>query len=352
MSSVLSAVVSIAAILLIGNLLIVAHELGHYGAARTVGVTARRFVIGVGPTLLQRVDRRGTEWTLSLLPFGGYVNFYGERGASSTCGYAAQSPFARMAIIAAGPITNLTLAFVVFASLLAIQGKPTFLPVATSVVQGSAADRAGFEPGDRIVAVDGIPIATLDDLRPALQPSAGRAVRLQVARGGKHLDLSARLSAVTQDGKSIGFLGIRSNEPTQISLGLIGTAGAAAAKTWGAITDTLDGVSEAVTTGRGTQNFTGLLGITQLAGQAAVAGDTSIFTLIAILSANLALMNLLPLPILDGGALLFCMVEWIRGRPASARLQDIATRVGVAAMATLFMLSMLHDLIGFGVMRP
>lgn len=349
MPPILSVVISIAAVLLVGNLLIVGHELGHYAAARCVGVTALRFVIGFGPTLVQRIDHRGTEWRLALLPIGGYVAFQCEEHTGAARGYAARTPLARMAIIAGGPAMNLALAFVVFAGLLAVQGQPAFLAVATVVIPGSAADSAGIEPGDRIVAVDGTPVTTIDELRSVLQTSSGRMVAFQVLRATKRLVLFPRLGATTQGGRTVGLLGIQSKVPIHIRLGFVGIAATAEAQTWGAVSDTIRGVTEAVTTGRGTQNLAGVLGITQLAGQAAVAGDTSIFTLIAILSANLALMNLLPVPILDGGALLFCAVEWACGRPISVRLQGFATGAGVVAMATFFMLSMLHDLADFGL---
>lgn len=349
MPPVLSVVIAIAAVLLVGNLLIIGHELGHYAAARAVGVTARRFFIGFGPTLAQWMDHRGTEWSLALLPIGGYVAFQGEDHTGASRGYAARTSLVRMAIIAGGPATNLALAFVVFAGLLAVQGRSAFLSVATVVVPGSAADSAGIEPGDRIVAADGTPVTTIDGLRRVLRTSAGGVVALQVLRGARRVVLFPRLGATMQDGRTVGLLGIQSKVSIHVRIGFVGTAATAAAQTWGAFIDTIHGVTQAVTTGRGTENFAGVLGITQLAGQAAVAGDSSIFTLIAILSANLALMNLLPVPILDGGALLFCVVELICGRPVPVRLQDFAAGAGVVLMATLFMLSMLHDLAGFGL---
>ena len=149
MSPFTQAVVSIAAVLLIGNILIVAHELGHYGTARLLGLNAKRFTIGIGPTLFRRRDARGTEWTLALLPAGGFVSFPGERDRSTRGSYAARSPLTRMAIIAAGPAVNLFLAFLVFAGLLAVQGKPELLPIVSNVVPHSSADGAGFRVGDR-----------------------------------------------------------------------------------------------------------------------------------------------------------------------------------------------------------
>ncbi len=339
MSTAISAAISIASVLLIGTLLIVAHELGHFGAARALGVTARR------------VDRRGTEWTLALLPVGGYVGVAGETDSSAAGGYAAQPPLARMAIIVAGPVTNLLLAFIVFAGLLAIQGRPALLPVAAFIAPNSAAAQTGLTVGDRIVAVAGRASATFEELRPVLQASPGKTLDLRILRDNTPLDLAPRLGSITLDGKVVGYLGVQVRARTYVHVAFKTALREAAQQTWGAIVDTIDGIAQAVTTGRGTENFAGVLGITQLAGQAAVAGDTSIFRLIAILSANLALTNLLPIPVLDGGAFLFCAAEWTRGRPVSAKLQDVATRTGVATMAAVFMLSMLHDLAGLGLFR-
>jgi regulator of sigma E protease len=163
-------------------------------------------------------------------------------------------------------------------------------------------------------------------------------------RGGKTTELRPTLGTVAVNGTTIGFLGARASDRLVVPLGLDRAAIEPEAKTWAAMTDTVHGVIQAIANGRGTRNFAGVLGIAQIAGQADVAGDTSIFTLIAIRSANEAPMSLLPIPVLDGGALLFLAAEWIRNHLASMKLQDFATRTNVAAMAALFMLSMIHDL--------
>ena len=317
MSPLIPAIVSLAAVLVVGNFLIVAHELGHYATARLLDLNAERFTIGIGPTLFSRKDKRGTEWKLALLPAGGFVSFPGERDRNSRGSYAARTPLTRMAIIAAGPAVNLFLAVVVFAGLLVIQGKPELLPGVSHVVPHSPAEDAGFRIGDRISLVESTPIEFFDQLRPVLQASAGKILAFTIIRDGSTIDVSASLSSRSVESRQVGFLGIQSVKRTYARISVIEATAAAVGKTWQAITDTIGGIVGAVTTGKGTQNFAGVLGITQLAGQAAVSGDTSIFTLIAILSANLALMNLMPIPVLDGGALAFCAAEWMRGRPAS-----------------------------------
>ena len=148
----------------------------------------------------------------------------------------------------------------------------------------------------------------------------------------RQTNCSAHLRFLKHDERAVGFLGTETNHRVFVSETPAAALRSATGKTWHAVSDTVAGIARAVTTGRGTQNFEGVIGITQLAGQAAIAGDTSIFTLIAILSANLALMNLLPIPVLGGGGTVFCALEWVRGRPLSLQLQGFATRTGLAAM--------------------
>ncbi len=366
---------SIAIVLAVGNILIVVHELGHFLAARLAGVHARRFAIGIGPTLARITDRHGTEWSLALLPVGGFVSFHGERSVhhersdrserstDEPRSYAARPLLVRIAIIAAGPAANILAAIAVFAIMLATSGEPAFLPVADQITPGSAAEHAGFQPGDRIVTMNGLPIARFVDLRPSLRAGAGKTFHFQVdrhGRGDSHglgdrrgqvVDLFASLTPARQDGRIIGVLGIRSLTQTHLVMAPGAAIVRAAEKTRDVLADTVAGVARALTRGQDTQNFAGVVGIAKLTGQAADRGIPTLLALVAILSANLALMNLLPIPILDGGALLFCLAELALRRPVPARIQDLATGAGFATLATMFMLSTLHDLSGIGVFR-
>ena len=347
MTHLLPAVRSVAAVLLVGNFLIICHELlGHYLAARLLRVPASRVAIGFGPPIARAVDRRGTRWSLSLLPLGGYVSFQGENEQS----FGARPTLVRAAIIAAGPAANLVVAIAFFAIMLTTSGEPAVLPFASTIVPGSAAERAGFQPGDRILAMDNTHVAVFEDMRPFLNAGAGQAFRFQVERNGKVLDLSARLDPKQDGHRMVGFLGIHSTVVTKVVLAPA-AAIRATGKTWETIRDTITGINLAVTRGQGTENFAGVVGIAQLAGDAAGQGAATFLALIAILSANLALMNLLPIPVLDGGALLFCLAEVVMRRPLPARVQAAATGLGVAALATMFMLITVHDLDGLGVLR-
>ena len=200
------------ALFLVANTLLVCHEFGHLLAARCFGVRARRFVVGFGPSLLRTTDRHGTEWTLGLLPLGGFVGFETTASNGST-DYEKLAPSARMAIFAAGPAANLLLAIVTFTIMLGIAGEPTFLPVASSIVPGSAAERAGFEVGDRIVSIAGRPVATFEDMRPVLRAGAGQTIQLAVLRGEQRLDLYAGLGWAVQK-KAAGRSGFSASAAT------------------------------------------------------------------------------------------------------------------------------------------
>jgi regulator of sigma E protease len=347
----LSAIVSIAAILMVGNLLLISHEMGHYLAARAVGLTAQRFTIGFGPNLLRLTDRRGTVWSLSALPIGGFVSFAGEGDPSRPGGYAALRPPARMAVIIAGPAANVLLAIGLYACILGVQGETTLLPVASTVLPGSPAAAAGIRPGDQILFVGGAPVTTFADVLSQLRSHPGQRITLTVRRDRQTIELTPRLEARAAGGRTIGFLGIEGHALGHQPLSLWQIALYAPARTWRVTVETVTGIAAALTTGQGANHFTGILGVTQLAGEAAATSTMTLLALTAVLSVNLALMNLLPIPVLDGGALLFCMIEWLRGRPAPVPVQDFATRVGAATIAACFAFFILHDLSGFGVLQ-
>jgi regulator of sigma E protease len=195
------------------------------------------------------------------------------------------------------------------------------------------------------------PVALFEDMRPSLNAGAGQTFRFQVERAGQVLGLSARLDAKQDGGRTIGLLGIYSTAVTRVVLSPTASIVRATGKTWETIHDTIAGITLAITRGQGTENFAGVVGIAQLAGDAAGQGIATLLALVAILSANLALMNLLPIPVLDGGELLFCLAEVALRRPLSPRIQAAATGLGFVALAMMFLLTTVHDLDGLGVLR-
>jgi len=279
------------------------------------------------------------------------VGFAGEKDADQRGSYAGKPPLIRMAVIAAGPAANILVAVAVFTVMLLAFGRPGFLPMADTIVPGSAAEHAGIEVGDRIVTMDGQPIATFEDMRPGLRSHPGQIVNLSIDRSGKIIDLPAVLGVKQEGGKTIGLLGIKSTTPFRQRV-LPGQAVlAAAGKTWGALVDSVNGIAGFVAHGQGAENFAGVVGVAQLTGQVADQGMAPFLALIAILSANLALMNLIPIPVLDGGALVFCLAELLLGRPLSERVQAFGTRSGFALLGSLFMVTTIHDLDEIGLFR-
>jgi regulator of sigma E protease len=349
MAHIFPIVISIVGLFFLANTLILGHELGHYWMARATGVTARRFALGFGPRVVERTDRRGTVWSLSLLPIGGYVSFPGEYNAEEKGGYLSRRPPARMAIIAAGPLANILVAIAIYAGMFMVQGMPVFLPIASSILPGSPAAQAGFQVGDRIVAVSDIAVTNFDALHSILESNPGKNLAFAVSRGGKIVDLRATLDSKQAGSGKVGYLGIWSNVAARRKMGPGRAVLAASERTWQVVAQTFQGIDRALATGQGTGNFTGIIGVAHLAGQAAEAGGDTLLTLMAVLSINLALMNLLPIPVLDGGAFLFCLFEWVRGRPAPDRVHDFATRGGVAVIMCLFFYTTVHDLAGLGI---
>ena len=340
---------SLVGLFFLANSLILAHEFGHYLMARITGVTARRFALGFGPRIVEWTDRRGTLWMLSMFPMGGYVSFPGENNATEKGGYLNQPPLARMAIIAAGPLANILVAVGIYAGMFMVQGMPIFLPIASSVLAGTPAARAGFQMNDRILEVNNIRVGNFDALRPILEGNPGKTLEFIVDRHGSVRDLSVTLDSKTAGTRKVGYLGIWSNVASREKMGPGQAILTASERTWQVTTETFQGIGRALTTGQEAGNFRGMIGVAHLAGQAAVAGGDTFLTLMAILSVNLALMNLLPIPVLDGGAFLFCLFEWVRGRPAPEGVQAFATKAGIAVIMSLFLYSTIHDLAGLGV---
>jgi regulator of sigma E protease len=349
MSQIFSVVISIVGLFFLANSLILAHEFGHYAMARLTGVTARRFALGFGPRIFEWTDRQGTVWSFSMVPMGGYVSFPGEHSATENGGYLSRPPLARMAIIAAGPLANILVAIAIYAGIFMVQGIPIFLPIASSVIPDSPAVSAGFHAGDRIIAVNNIAVSSFDTLRPILEGNPGKSMEFSVNRQGTILDLSATLTSEQAGSREVGYLGIWSNVASREKMGPGLAIFTASERAWQVITLTFQGIGRALTTGQGAGNFRGIIGVAHLAGQAAQAGGDTLLTLMAVLSINLALMNLLPIPVLDGGAFLFCFYEWVRGRPAPDRVQDFATRGGVTVIMALFLYTTAHDLAGLGM---
>ena len=351
--------------LVVLSVLIFVHELGHYLVARWCGVTVEVFSIGFGPELFGRTDRAGTRWKVSAIPLGGFVKMYGEESFGAEEGEpppsgAKEGSFRdktlrqRAAVVAAGPLANILFALVLLVGIFGFVGSPTPLPVVGAVQENSAAAEAGFMPGDVIVEIDGETVAWFEDLRRIVNANPGVTLRFAVERGGDEVRISATPRAAADAGgesRPVGLLGIKP-DLTRIGYQELSLGGAALA----AVTQTYNLATQIFTTlfnmirGEGSFNeLGGPLRIAQISGQVAQDGLIHLLYFMAALSVNLALINLLPIPVLDGGHLFLYAMEAIRGKPLNKRVVEYAFRAGVVFVLGLMLLATWNDLINLQV---
>ena len=354
-------------LLVLGPLVFV-HEYGHYIVGRWCGVKADTFSIGFGRKVLGWTDKRGTEWKIGWLPLGGYVQFAGDRDAVSqpdadwqtlpeterSHTFPAQPVWKRALIVLAGPMTNFLFAILIFAAFNMAYGIPTTPPVISAVQPKSAADEAGLRPGDRIAAINGRPMETFDDVRLAIGPDLGAPASLRIERGSERLNvtLSPRIVSET-DGfgnkTERAIIGVSSGPPVLSPAGPVAAVDAATSLTWNMVRLTGKALGQFLTGQRSIKQMGGPLGIAKQSGEQASLGPAALIFFIAFVSINLGFINLLPLPMLDGGHLLFYAYEAIRRRPAPAEAQEWAFRFGFLAIVTLMLVVTFNDLGSIGV---
>ena len=357
----------LAFVAVIGPLVFV-HELGHYLVGRWFGVKAEAFSIGFGPELAAWVDRRGTRWRIGAFPLGGYVRFKGDMNAASQTdpawldlpaseraeSFPAKPLWQKAAIVAAGPFINFLFAILILSTFAFVYGESRTPAVAGKVQTGSAAAAAGILPGDRIVSLNGREMTTFDDLRLYAQIRPGEPVTIVIERSGKTIEKPGRVGAVQeQDGFGnkfkVGRLGIAPAQPI-IEPVPFWRAPAVAFKQTGQIIRTMvETLGQILGGGRSVKELGGPLKIAEVSGQAATLGPESFVFFMALISINLGFINLLPIPMLDGGHLLFYGVEAIQRRPVSQRVQEWAYRSGLAVLLAMMMLVTFNDLSSFGL---
>jgi regulator of sigma E protease len=344
------------------GVLVFIHELGHYLAARFVGVHVETFSIGFGQALTKWRDRQGTEWRLAWLPLGGYVKLHGQERPEDVSPEARaawlpgrtfheKSVGARALVIIAGPAANFVLAIVLFTALYASVGRPLLTPQIGDVVAESAAARGGMMSGDRVLTIDGTAIVRFEDLQRIVSANAGHKLDIRVRRGDAELSLGVTPDSRESGGHSVGVLGVRGGAVEYTKLGAFAAISAGSAQTWDVTVQTLAGVWQMIAGGRGAEDLGGPLRIAQMSGQVAQLGFASLVSFVALLSVNLGLINLFPIPVLDGGHLVFYALEALRGRPLPPRAQDIGYRAGFALLASLFVFATWNDLGHVGLFR-
>ena len=351
---------SAGAFLVVLGVLVFVHEFGHYLAARWRGVKVDIFSIGFGRAVATWTDRAGTVWKLAWLPLGGYVKLHGQERPEDAAPevraawipgrtFHSKGVGSRAIIVAAGPIANFLLAIVLFGFLFAIIGQPVTLPVVQAVLPHSAAATAGLRPGDRIRAVDSVPIGDFQALQKVIEANPGVRITLRIVRDGKTLRVPVVPQAHMLGGKRVGLLGVSGGLRKYRPMPVLAAIGAGFRETWLITEKTAAGVAQMIDGTRGTKDLGGPLRIAQMSGQVAELGLPSLLSFIAVLSVNIGLINLFPIPVLDGGHLLFFLFEAIRGRPLPARAQEYGFRAGLALLAGLFVFATWNDLSHLGL---
>jgi regulator of sigma E protease len=345
------------------------HELGHFLMARLCGIKVLVFSVGFGPEIAGFNDRYGTRWKISAVPLGGYVKFFGDDNAASVPDQAAAASMSdadrkdsfmfqpvrsRAAVVAAGPIANFVLAIAIFAAIFMTVGKQTTSALVDTVQPASAAEAAGFKPGDLVTAINGEKIESFSDMQRIVSISAGETLSIEVDRGGAPVTLKAtpQLKEIKDNFGNIhrlGVLGIsRSMSPGDVKTEKAGPLRAVvmgAQETWFVVDRTLAYIGGVFVGREAADQLGGPIRIAQVSGQVATAGFTALIHLTAVLSVSIGLLNLFPIPLLDGGHLLFYAIETIRGRPLSDRAQEVGFRIGLAVVVMLMIFATFNDIL-------
>ncbi|MBC9031762.1 site-2 protease family protein [Sphingomonas sp. JC676] len=355
--------------LVIGPLVFL-HELGHYLAGRWFGVKAEEFSIGFGREVAGFTDRRGTRWKFGWLPLGGYVRFAGDMNPASQPSpewlslpaheraktFQSKPLWQRAIIVAAGPISNFLVAIVILAGFALAYGQNTTSAVVGSVQPGSAAAAAGLQPGDRITALGGRVIGDFNDLRTFTVMRAGAPVQVDFERGGRTMHADTVIGTLAEKDRfgnvsRHGVLGIGPGPQVFTPVSWWEAPLVGARRTWEIVETTVDGLGQIIMGRIAVSELGGPLKIAQISGESLAMGPIYLVNLIALVSINLGFINLLPVPVLDGGHLLFYAVEAIRRRPVEPRVMEWAFRGGLLAILALMLFVTLNDLGAFGVWR-
>jgi regulator of sigma E protease len=348
------------------TIIVFIHEFGHFIVARWCGIRVLVFSIGFGPELVGFNDRHGTRWKISAVPLGGYVKFLGDDNAASVpdadaiaamntderkVSFFHKSVGARAAVVAAGPIANFLLAIAIFATLFTIYGKQETAARIGEVTPDSAAAAAGFQPDDIVLSIDGRPISSFREMKVMVAFSAGKPLDIVVDRGGAPVTLHATPRLGTDKDKEnagLGLLGVKQKQPTPedirtIKFTPLGALKEAGKETWSVIDQSLTYLTRIVVGQASTAQLGGVVRMAQMSGEAASMGFPTLMSLAGLISVSIGLLNLFPIPLLDGGHLLFYAFEAVLGRPLPERMQEYGFRIGFAIIVLLMVFTVYND---------
>jgi regulator of sigma E protease len=359
------------------SVIVFVHEYGHFIVGRWCGVDVKTFSIGFGREIFGFTDRHGTRWRFAWIPLGGYVKFAGDADEVSQPDFAAnagmseqerqrtfpaKSVWRRAAVVVAGPVANFIFAILVFGALLYVNGRQVLTPRVEAVTAGGAAERAGIRPGDLVLSVDNVEVPGFADLQRLVSTRAGEPLKLVIERGReiKEFELVPDLRVIPSPlgAQRVGMIGIQAASKPEDwrkqEFGLVESVVAGAQETWFVVVRTGDYLGKLISGRESTDQLSGPIRIAQASGYVASnSGITGLVTLAAILSVSIGLINLVPIPMLDGGHLLFYAVEALRGRPLSEKAQEMGFRIGLAVVLMLMVFVTWNDIAHLAqVLRP
>ena len=356
--------------LIVIGVLVFVHEMGHYLVGRWCGVKAETFSIGFGKEITGWTDKRGTRWKIGMLPLGGYVQFAGDMDPAGTKSkewlslpaaernqtFQSKSLWKRAAIVFAGPAINFIFAILIIMGFVIAYGTSATLPVAQEISPDSTAAAIGMKPGDRIVSVDGDKIDLFEDLRQKMILIPDQNVEIVYERDGQRIAKQATIGVQIMKDRfgneyRLGMLGMSSSKVEWREVTPLEAPAVAVEKTIGIVDQIVTTLGQVITGKRSVKELGGPLKIAQVSGEQFKLGLESFILFVALISINLGFINLLPIPMLDGGHLMFYALEAVRRKPASPKIQEWAFRSGFALVMVFMLVVTFNDLSSFGVFR-
>jgi len=351
------------------SIVVFVHEFGHFWVARKCGVKVESFSIGFGPEIFGWFDKFGTRWKISWIPFGGYVKMFGDVDPSSfgpseevkkmsdeekKIAFYSQPLYKRFAIVFAGPASNYIFGVLLLSVLFMINGQPYTSTKIAQIVENSAASKAGLMIDDKIISIDGEKTKSFEDIKRIIALNTGEKINVIVLRSGEKQELKVTPKIVEVNDRfggkhKKGRLGIISKERDFRELGISESIRESFIEIYNLTTMTLNGVGQMIMGVRSAKELGGPLRIAEMSGKVAKDGIFSFFWFIVVISVNLGLINLFPIPLLDGGHLFFYIAEGLRGRPLSERVQEYGARVGAMIVISLMVFATWNDLVNMHV---
>ncbi len=352
------------------SIMVFIHEFGHYFVARLCGVKVETFSIGFGREMFGFTDKAGTRWRFSLLPLGGYVKMYGDANGASAedkskmdamseaeraISFHAKKLWQKALIVLAGPAANFLLAIAIFAGLLIQYGERYAPPVLQDIVPGSVAEAAGLQAGDEVLRLNGMAVNDFNDIRMQVSMHPNIPIEMQIKRGDEVIALQVTPQAVEQESQfddkvKMGQLGVQSAPSERREVGVFAAMGKGVERTYDLSVMTLKAIGQMITGKRDTKDISGIIRIADYSGKAIKLDMVQLLGFLALISINLGLVNLFPIPVLDGGHLLFYAIQAVTRKEMAEKVQDIAFRLGYTVLILLMMFALWNDLSYFGVL--